>query len=124
MSRRFRLSALPLLVCAGLAFAGNKPENWLQVSSQHFTILTNGSDKDARHIADQFERMRAIFHTIFPQMQVDPAVPIVVIAVKDTKDFRDLEPEAYLAKGQLNLSGLFLRAPEKNYVLQIGRASC
>jgi tetratricopeptide (TPR) repeat protein len=117
MLRLLRLSALPLLVCAGLAFAGNKPENWLQVSSQHFTILTNGSDKDARHIADQFERMRAIFHTIFPQMQVDPAVPIVVIAVKDTKDFRDLEPEAYLAKGQLNLSGLFLRAPEKNYVL-------
>jgi tetratricopeptide (TPR) repeat protein len=115
--RRFRLFALPLLVCVGLAFAGNKPESWLQVSSQHFTILTNGSDKDARHIADQFERMRAIFHAGFPDMQLDPAVPIVVIAVKDAKDFRELEPEAYLSKGQLNLAGLFLRAPDKNYVL-------
>jgi Tfp pilus assembly protein PilF len=30
---------------------------------------------------------------------------------------RALEPEAYLAKGSLELGGLFLRAPDKNYVL-------
>jgi tetratricopeptide (TPR) repeat protein len=28
-----------------------------------------------------------------------------------------LEPAAYLAKGQMNLAGLFLRTPDKNYVL-------
>jgi hypothetical protein len=40
-----------------------------------------------------------------------------VLAVKDKKDFQSLEPEAYLAKGQLELAGLFLRAPDKNCVL-------
>ena len=37
--------------------------------------------------------------------------------MKDKKAFQALEPEAYLAKGQLELAGLFLRAPDKNYVL-------
>jgi tetratricopeptide (TPR) repeat protein len=117
MLRRFHLFALPLLFCVGFGSAADRPENWLQVSSQHFTILTDGSEKDARHIADQFERMRTIFHAGFPNMQVDPPIPIVVIAVKNSKDFRALEPEAYLAKGSLELAGLFLRAPDKNYVL-------
>ncbi|MGA3071281.1 MAG: tetratricopeptide repeat protein, partial [Terracidiphilus sp.] len=40
-----------------------------------------------------------------------------VIAAKNQKSFQSLEPEAYLAKGQLHLGGLFLRTPDKNYVL-------
>ena len=114
---RLRLFALPLAFCTIFAFAADRSGNWLQVRSQHFTVYSDGSEKDARHVADQFERMQLVFHTAFPQLQVDPAVPIVVIAVKDSKDFRTLEPEAYLAKGQVQLAGLFLRAPDKNYVL-------
>ena len=114
---RRRLFALPLALCAIAASAGDKPPSWLQVSSPHFTVFSNASEKQARHIADQFERMRLLFQAGFPKLNVDPAVPIVVIAVKDNKDFRTLEPEAYLAKGQLQLAGLFLRAPDKNFVL-------
>jgi Tfp pilus assembly protein PilF len=40
-----------------------------------------------------------------------------VLAVKDKKDFQALEPESYLARGQMELAGLFLRAPDKNYIL-------
>jgi len=42
---------------------------------------------------------------------------VVVLAIKDKKDFQSLEPEAYLEKGQLDLAGLFLRARDKNYAL-------
>jgi len=40
-----------------------------------------------------------------------------VLALKDKKSFQSLEPEAYLAKGQLDLAGYFMRAPDKNYIL-------
>ncbi len=115
MSKRIFLFSL--VFAAALASARDKQENWLEVSSQHFTVYCDGNEKQGRHIADQFERMRAVFHTAFPNVQIDPSAPIVVIAVRDAKDFRALEPEAYLAKGQLELTGLFLRAPDKNYVL-------
>jgi hypothetical protein len=107
---------LPLLA-AGLAPARDKPENWLEVRSQHFTVVTNANEKTRRRIADQFERMRSVFHVMFPQLSIETGSPIIVLAVKDEKDFRALEPQVYLAKGQIKLGGLFLRAPDKNYVL-------
>jgi tetratricopeptide (TPR) repeat protein len=115
MSKRIFL--LLTVLAAWEAAAHDKPENWLEVSSPHFIVLSDSSEKQARHVADQFERMRLVFHTVFPHANVDPGTPIVVLAVKDKKDFQALEPEAYLAKGQIGLAGLFLRAPDKNYVL-------
>jgi tetratricopeptide (TPR) repeat protein len=107
---------LPLLAAA-LAPARDKPENWLEVRSQHFTVVTNANEKAGRRIADQFERMRSVFHVMFPHLSIETGSPIIVLAIKDEKVFRALEPQVYLAKGQLKLDGLFLRAPEKNYVL-------
>ncbi|HEV2401529.1 MAG TPA: hypothetical protein VGS27_31625 [Candidatus Sulfotelmatobacter sp.] len=105
------------LTCIPPVPARDKVENWVEVRSPHFIVATTSNEKQARHIAGQFERMRSVFHALFPKLQIDPSSPIVVIAVKDEKDFRALEPEQYLAKGSLQLGGLFLRAPEKNYVL-------
>jgi len=110
------LLLFPLFVAA-LASAHDKPENWLEVRSQHFTVVTNANERTGRRIADQFERMRSVFHVRFPHLAIDTGSPIIVLAIKDERDFRTLEPQAYLAKGQLKLGGLFLRAPDKNYVL-------
>jgi Tfp pilus assembly protein PilF len=115
MWKRFLLF-LPLLACTASP-ARDKVVNWVEVRSPHFIVATNASDKQARRIAAQFERMRSVFHVLFPKLQMDPDSPIIVIAIKDDKEFRALEPEAYLGKGQLKLGGLFLRAADKNYVL-------
>ena len=112
-----RILLLLLFSTAPLAAGRDKAETWLQVSSPHFVVVTNASEKQGRRVADQFERMRSVFHTAFPKAQVDPGSPIIVLAIKDAKDFRTLEPEAYLAKGSLKLGGLFLKAADKNYVL-------
>jgi Tfp pilus assembly protein PilF len=112
-----RMVLVLILFYTALCLARDKAENWIEVRSQHFSVVTNGTEKQGRRVADQFERMRSIFHVRFPKMQIDPPIPIVVLAVKDEKDFRTLEPEAYLAKGQLKLAGYFLQAPDKNYVL-------
>src|ERR1022692_59079 len=105
------------LLSAALAPARDKPETWTEIRSQHFTVVTTANEKGGRRIADQFERMRSVFHVAFPHVSIDNGAPIVVLAIKDEKDFRALEPQAYLAKGQLKLGGLFLRAPDKNYIL-------
>jgi len=87
------------------------------VHSPHFMVATNSNEKQARRIADQFERMRSLFHVLFPKLQLDAGIPILILAVSGEKEFRSLEPESALAKGQLKIGGLFLRAPDKNYIL-------
>jgi tetratricopeptide (TPR) repeat protein len=90
---------------------------WFEVQSPHFLVLTDSSEKQARRLAAQFEAMRSVFHKLFPNLASDAGSPIIVLATKDRKGFQPLEPEAYLAKGQLDLAGVFLRTPDKNYML-------
>lgn len=106
-----------VLLAAAPASARDKAETWTEVRSPHFVVVTNSNEKQGSRVADQFERMREVFHAAFPKLQIDPGSPIIVLAIRDEKDFKALEPEAYLAKGSLRLGGLFLRAPDKNYVL-------
>jgi tetratricopeptide (TPR) repeat protein len=115
MSKQVILSLV--LISALLGWARDPNENWVEVRSPHFTVLTDSNEKQGRHIADQFERVRSVFHVLFPKANVDLASPIIVIAVKDKKGFQALEPEDYLGKGRLNLAGLFVRTLDKNYVL-------
>ncbi|HTC47791.1 MAG TPA: tetratricopeptide repeat protein [Candidatus Aquilonibacter sp.] len=111
------LLSIFILVFSLTAISWAKQDAWIEVTTPHFVVVTNANEKQGRRAADQFERMRAVFHTAFPKLKLDPGSPIIVLAIKDEKDFRALEPEAYLAKGSLKLGGLFLRAADKNYVL-------
>lgn len=112
-----RFACFSLLLATLCGSAGASTEQWVEVRSPHFTVLTDSNEKQARHIADQFERMRWMFQTLFPKINVDPVSPIVVLAAKNERSFQSLEPAAYLAKGQMKIGGLFMRTPDKNYVL-------
>src|ERR1051326_6675724 len=115
MSKRVLL-LLPVFVAA-LAQARDKAENWIEVRSPHFRIVTDSNEKQGRQIAGQFERMRSLVHVAFPQLQVDDGGPLVVLAVRDKREFQTLEPESLLGKGALQLNGLFVRTTEMNSVL-------
>lgn len=106
-----------VLLAGFYGFGVAAPEQWIEARSEHFRVLTDSNEKQARHVLDQFERMRWMFHTLFPKANVDPVEPIVVLAARNSKSFQALEPAAYLAAGQLKLSGLFMRVYDKNYVL-------
>src|ERR1035441_9844447 len=110
-----RLFLLLVLFAFPFSLARASTEQWVEVSSNRFTVLSNSNEKQARHILDQFERMRWMFQILFPKANIDPSTPIVVFAAKNEKTFQSVEPEPYLAKGQLHLAGLFLRGPDKNY---------
>jgi Tfp pilus assembly protein PilF len=107
-----------LLVLFGslsVAQAESNPQ-WIQIQSEHFTVITDSYEKQGRHVAGQFERMRSLFHFLFPAAN-DAGSRILVFAFKDRKGFNALEPAAYQAKGSLQLAGLFLTTPDRNYIL-------
>jgi tetratricopeptide (TPR) repeat protein len=109
-----RLAVVSLLLAA-IASAGDKPGSWLEVRSGHFVVVSDAGEKQARNVADQLERMRAVFHRLFPASTAGP--PLTVLAVKNEKAFRTLEPESYLGKGKLQLAGYFLRTGDEDLIL-------
>jgi tetratricopeptide (TPR) repeat protein len=112
-----KLFVLVLMFVGACPAALAGPDQWTEVSSSHFVVVTNAGEKQARHILDQFERMRWVFQTLFPKLNVDPPTPIFVFAAKNGKTFQSVEPQDYLAKGQLSLAGYFLTSQDKNYIL-------
>jgi TonB family protein len=115
MSRRI----LPFLclLATGAPFVAAQSDAWLEVRTPHFLIVTNSNEKEGRRAAHQFEGMRSVFQRVFPDADLDTADPMLVLAVQDKPSLQALEPTEYLGKGQLGLIGLFLPAPEKNYIL-------
>ncbi len=114
--RRY-LVALFLMFATVVASAASAADRWTEIRSPHFIVLTNSSEKNGRRIANQLEQMRSIFQKIFPAVTGDDDAAMTVFALKDKKSFQELEPEAYLAKGQLDLAGYFMHAQESNYIL-------
>jgi tetratricopeptide (TPR) repeat protein len=111
------LVLMPLLMASTAGARAAPTERWLEARSTHFVVLTDSSEKEACRLANEFERMHLVFHTLFPTRGDNSDPPVVVVALKDQKGMQALEPESYLGKGQVDLSGFFLRATDKNYIL-------
>jgi tetratricopeptide (TPR) repeat protein len=114
-----RRTIVSLFLFAGAisASARDSVDHWYEVRSPHFVVVTDSNQKQGIRIASQFERMRSIFQLLMPAASGSAASPIIVLAVKDKKAMQALEPASYLAKGQVDLTGLFMAAPDKNYIL-------
>ncbi len=89
-----------LAACIAAAAPLRAAETWVEVKSPGFTVICDGSEKEARHVAWQFEQVRALFKEIWPWAQLDMTRPVVVFAVRDEKGLRALAPEYWEEKGR------------------------
>lgn len=107
-----RRTLLLLLLCAGAAFAGEP--TWVQVRSEHFSVITDAGEKNGRHVTDQFEQMRAVFGLLFARAKVNEPVPLQIVAFRNTKEFKQYCP---LFRGKIvELTGFFQQGEDKNFV--------
>jgi tetratricopeptide (TPR) repeat protein len=112
-----------LLLRAGLlllltnAFAGLAwpKESWVEVRSPNFTIISNGGEKDARKVADQFEQFREVFHYTFPNLRVELGKPLIIFAVKNEDSLKILLP-AYWIKGHAHPAGIYVPGEDRHFV--------
>jgi len=108
---------LLLLVASAFATAHDDSDRWIEVRSPRFIIVTSSGISQGRRIAAQFERIRSIFHQSYPEIENDPELPVLILAVKRKDQFRRLAPNTYSSKRSLPTHGLFVRASDKNYIL-------
>jgi TPR repeat protein len=99
IGRGFRGAAVgtTLLCGAAMGVAAGLPRekdgDWLEVRSPHFTVVTDGSEGEARAAAKRFEQMRAVFGALFPKLPLDDQQPFIVVGARGEKTLRSLIPE-------------------------------
>jgi len=109
----FLVWVLCLFACL-LASAGET--KWTEVSSPHFRVLSDGSDRDARRVAREFEQMRAVFSTSFPNLRLDSGAPLLVLAPRDESSAKTLSPQYWKQKG-VKPAGYFSHGWEKQFAV-------
>jgi len=78
---------------------------WVEVSSPHFSVITDAGEKRAKEVGQRFEEMRMAFGVIFNKMSVNTA-PLEIVAFRSSKEMKRYSP---LYQGKpIDLAGLFL----------------
>lgn len=109
------LFCLLVFVMAPLLHAEAVP-HWLTVKTEHFTVYCDGSERQARAVSAQLERMQGLFAKLLPHATADAGSRIVVLALRNRRDFQSIEPAEYLGKGSLDLAGYFLQTPDQSFI--------
>jgi tetratricopeptide (TPR) repeat protein len=108
-----RLPLWLLFACAIFAALSPRPviagikDNWVEVRSPHFTVISNAGDKQARRMADQFEQFREVFQTAFPKLRVDLGKPLVIFALKNEDSMKLMLPGYWEVKGGVHPAGIY-----------------
>lgn len=105
------LVGLYMSLCGSLA-----AEDWIEVRSPHFTVLSDARRGKAWTVADEFERIRTVFATALSDVDTAPARPLLIFAVRDEQGFRELMP----GLGELLPAGVFVETSgEQRIVLRL-----
>jgi len=82
-----------LITAVLLSQAGASSErHWIRIDSSHFSVLTDGDEKQGHAVAARFEQMRAVFAQLLLKSRVNIAQPIDIIALKDDAAYEQAAP--------------------------------
>jgi tetratricopeptide (TPR) repeat protein len=113
-----RHAAIILFTVAFLGWSkASASDSWIQVTSPHFTVVSNAGEKQARRIANQFEEIRSVFHFILPALRVDSGRPLTVIAVKNEDSMKAFLPDYWAGKDRARPAGLFVQGFDESFGL-------
>lgn len=106
---RFRPFAFLLLPVLGFS-----SEQWNEVKSPHFTVITDAGEKRGRDVALRFEQMRQVFGTLVLHGEIKTSRPVQILAFKNTKGLRQVAP---IYKGKpVELAGLYQKGQSEDYI--------
>ena len=90
-------------------------QQWVEVKSPHFSVVTDTGEKRGREVAMRFEQMRAVFGTMFAKAQVNIPVPMQIVAFRNSKEMRQIAP-IYNGK-PTEVAGLFQGGEDRSFVM-------
>jgi len=113
-NKPFVAVVLAALVLIALPCRAKDPD-WIEVHSQHFSVVSDAGDRRAREVALRFEQMYFVFGTLFSKQTVNTPVPLEIVAFRNTHELRDFVP---LWKGKpVQVAGLYQGGQDRNFIL-------
>jgi hypothetical protein len=84
--------AVPLAVVMACLPSAAAADDWIEVKSPNFTVVSNAGEGKARDVVWQFEQIRAAIQAGWPWARVQLDRPVVIVAAKDENSMKLLIP--------------------------------
>jgi len=113
---------MKFLVCIFAAMMGlfgvvrsQAETSWVEIKSPHFSVLTDGSERQGRDVVLRFEQMRSVFNQLFLKDPARQPIPLQIVALRSDRETSQYAP---LYDGRpVRVAGFYLRNQDKNYIL-------
>jgi Tfp pilus assembly protein PilF len=110
-----KCSSTVLLVLTAISCLASEKE-WAEVRSPHFRVITDGSERDARRVAREFEQIRFAMGSLYLKLRLDSGAPLLVICPRDEASLKTLAPQFWKGKG-FKPAGFFQHGWDKEYAM-------
>jgi tetratricopeptide (TPR) repeat protein len=108
------------LVSSALALAGARPvlaaDQWIEVKSAHFVVLSNAGEGNAKTLAWQLEQIRSAISALWPWAKVDLNKPLMVFALKDEAALKAFAPTYWERKGGVRPATVWVGGVDQHYL--------
>jgi len=102
-----------LVLCSTLTIAGD--QQWLEVRSPNFSVITDAGEKKGRDVALHFEQMRSVFGRLVARANVNLPIPLQIVAFRNTKEMRQVAP---IFHGKpTEVAGLFQGGEDRSFIM-------
>jgi len=110
---RVLLIVFSVLALTRFSYSGDA--SWVEVTSPHFSVVTDAGEKRGREVAIRFEQMRAVYANLLTKSNVNLPIPLQIVAFRNTKEFRQVAP---LWNGKpVQLAGLFQGGNDRCFIM-------
>lgn len=109
------ISALAVLALFAVPTWGVRHDDWVEVRSQHFVVVSNAGEQSARATATHFEQIRAAFDAALPVATAHQTPAITILAVKDAASLRELL-SPFWETGRAAPAGIFSHRFDQFYI--------
>jgi tetratricopeptide (TPR) repeat protein len=100
-----------------------KIETWVEIRTPHFIVASDGGEKTARRIANEFETLIRVFQATMPNARVSTGVPVRILAPKNGESFAHLAPEFPFDNRHEQPPGLAIFGQDKSFIVVRANAS-
>ncbi len=91
-------------------------DDWIEVKSAHFTIVSNAGERTTRRLVWQFEQVRSATSAIFAWAKTDLNRPLHILLVKDENSMRALAPKYWEERRSVRPASVWVGGPDANYI--------
>lgn len=91
-------------------------DQWIEVKSAHFTVMSNAGQGSAKTLAWQLEQIRSAIAALWSWARVDLNKPLLVLAVKDEASMKGLVPSYWEKKGGVHPESVWVGGVDQSYL--------